>query len=102
MESVTRSEAETGLVFLVATLDHTSGAVLGQRQVPSKRGEGAAARDLLTDLNAPGKIWTPDALHTCKTTRPSDLQRPERPLRSGLSDCRLWRQNGGLRRVAAQ
>jgi predicted transposase YbfD/YdcC len=58
----------TGLVFLVAAVDHISGAVLGQCQVPSKRGEGAAARALLTGLDAPGMVWTLDALHTTKTT----------------------------------
>ena len=57
-----------GPVFLVAALDHASGAVLGQRQVPSKRGEGIAARNLLTGLNAPGMVWTLDALHTTRTT----------------------------------
>ncbi len=62
------ARTETGLVFLVAALDHTSGAVLGQCQVPSKRGEGAAARRLLTGLDAPGMLWTLDALHTSKTT----------------------------------
>ena len=62
------ARTEDGLVFLVAALDHASGAVLGQRQVPSKRGEGIAARDLLTGLDAPGMIWTLDALHTCKLT----------------------------------
>jgi predicted transposase YbfD/YdcC len=62
------ARTETGLVFLVAAVDHTSGAVLGQCQVPSKRGEGAAARELLTRLDAPGMVWTLDALHTTKTT----------------------------------
>jgi len=62
------ARTETGLVFLVAAVDHASGAVLGQCQVPSKRGEGAAARDLLTRLDAPGMLWTLDALHTTKTT----------------------------------
>jgi predicted transposase YbfD/YdcC len=62
------ARTETGLVFLVAAVDHTSGAVLGQCQVPSKRGEGLAARDLLTGLEAPGMIWTLDALHTSKRT----------------------------------
>ena len=57
-----------GRVFLVAAIDHTSGAVLGQRQVPDKRGEGVAARDLLTGLQAPGMVWTLDALHTTKAT----------------------------------
>jgi predicted transposase YbfD/YdcC len=59
---------EGGRVFLVAAIDHTTGAVLGQHQVPSKRGEGAAARDLLTGLRAPGMVWTLDALHTTKAT----------------------------------
>jgi DDE_Tnp_1-associated len=59
---------EGGRVFLVAAIDHTTGAVLGQRQVPSKRGEGAAARALLTGLQAPGMVWTLDALHTTKAT----------------------------------
>ena len=59
---------EGGRVFLVAAIDHATGAVLGQRQVPSKRGEGAAARDLLTGLRAPGMVWTLDALHTTKAT----------------------------------
>ena len=59
---------EGGRVFLVAAIDHTTGAVLGQHQVPSKRGEGAAARDLLTGLRAPEMVWTLDALHTTKAT----------------------------------
>ena len=59
---------EGGRVFLVAAIDHATGAVLGQRQVPGKRGEGAAARDLLTGLRAPGMVWTLDALHTTKAT----------------------------------
>ena len=59
--------SEGGRVFLVAAIDHATGA-LGQRQVPSKRGEGVAARDLLTGLRAPGMVWTLDALHTTKAT----------------------------------
>ena len=55
-------------MFLVAAIDHARGAVLGQRQVPSKRGEGGAARDLLTSLNVSGMVWTLDALHTTKAT----------------------------------
>jgi DDE_Tnp_1-associated/Transposase DDE domain len=57
-----------GRVFLVAAIDHATGAVLGQRQVPGKRGEGAAARALLTGLRAPAMVWTLDALHTTKAT----------------------------------
>jgi len=59
---------EGGRVYLVAAIDHTTGAVLGQHQVPGKRGEGAAARDLLTGLRVPGMVWTLDALHTTKAT----------------------------------
>ena len=57
-----------GRVFLVAAIDHATGAVLAQRQVRNKRGEGAAARDLLTGQDAPGMVWTLDALHTTKAT----------------------------------
>ena len=59
---------DAGRVFLVAAIDHATGAVLGQRQVGGKRGEGAAARDLLTGLRVPGMVWTLDALHTTKAT----------------------------------
>lgn len=62
------ARTKTGGVFLVAALEHARGAVLGQRQVPSKRGEGLAARVLLTWLNVPGMVWTLDALHTIKVT----------------------------------
>jgi predicted transposase YbfD/YdcC len=62
------ARTEDGPVFLVGAIGHASGAVLGQRQVPSKRGEGVAARDLLTCLNMPGMVWTLDALHTTKAT----------------------------------
>lgn len=62
------ARTESGPTFLVAAIDHASGAVLGQRQVPSKRGEGVAARDLLTGLDVPGMVWTLDALHTTRAT----------------------------------
>lgn len=62
------ARTDAGPVFLVGAIDHASGAVLGQRQVPSKRGEGTAARDLLTGLNVPGMVWTLDALHTTRAT----------------------------------
>ncbi|WAX79084.1 ISAs1 family transposase [Streptomyces sp. KMM 9044] len=62
------ARTESGRVFLVGAIDHTSGAVLGQRQVPDKRGEGEAARALLTRLDLPGRVFTLDALHTTKKT----------------------------------
>ncbi|MEV7964754.1 ISAs1 family transposase, partial [Sphaerisporangium sp. NPDC088356] len=57
-----------GRVFLVGAITHQSGAVLAQRQVPSKRGEGPAARQLLSGLDLAGMVVTLDALHTTKTT----------------------------------
>ena len=62
------ARTDAGSVFLVGAIEHARGAVLGQRQVPSKRGEGVAARDLLTGLNVPGMVWTLDALHTTRAT----------------------------------
>jgi hypothetical protein len=40
----------TGQVFLVAAITHHDGIVLGQRQVPDKRGETTVIADLLTPL----------------------------------------------------
>jgi predicted transposase YbfD/YdcC len=57
-----------GQVFLVGAIAHGSGAVLGQRQLPDKRGEGPAARRLLSGLQVAGMVLTLDALHTTKTT----------------------------------
>ena len=62
------ARTDAGPVFLVGAVDHARGAVLGQRQVPSRRGEGVAARALLTGLDVPGMVWTLDALHTTRTT----------------------------------
>jgi predicted transposase YbfD/YdcC len=67
-KALTGTRTETGRVFLVGAIDHASGAVLGQVQVPDKRGEGSAARTLLSQLAVPGQVFTLDALHTTKTT----------------------------------
>ena len=67
-KALTGARTETGRVFLAGAVDHASGAVLGQVQVPGKRGEGGAARTLLTRLASPGRVFTLDALHTTKTT----------------------------------
>jgi predicted transposase YbfD/YdcC len=53
--------------FLVAAIDHTTGTVLGQRQVADKRGENTALEPLLSGLDT-GRVWTLDALHTNKKT----------------------------------
>jgi predicted transposase YbfD/YdcC len=58
----------TGRVFLVAAIAHISGVVLGQRQVPNKRGEGAVVHELLAPLDVAGMVLTLDALHTTKKT----------------------------------
>jgi predicted transposase YbfD/YdcC len=56
-----------GRTFLVAAIDHTTGMVLGQRQVADKRGENTALEPLLSGMS-PGRVWTLDALHTNKKT----------------------------------
>ncbi|MFV2103377.1 ISAs1 family transposase, partial [Micromonospora sp. LOL_024] len=58
----------TGQVFLVAAITHHSGVILGQRQVPDKRGENAVVADLLAPLDVAGMVLTLDALHTTKKT----------------------------------
>lgn len=55
-------------VFLVAAVTHERAAVLGQRQVPDKRGENAVIADLLGPLDVAGMLLTLDALHTTKKT----------------------------------
>jgi predicted transposase YbfD/YdcC len=62
----TRTEA--GQVFLVAAITHDGGVVLGQRQVPDKRGENTVIADLLAPLDVAGMMLTLDALHTTKKT----------------------------------
>ncbi|HKT02746.1 MAG TPA: ISAs1 family transposase, partial [Rugosimonospora sp.] len=58
----------TGRVFLVAAITHGTGIVLGQRQVPDKRGEGTVIESLLGGLDVAGMVLTLDALHTTKKT----------------------------------
>jgi hypothetical protein len=52
----------TGQVFLVAAITHHHGVILGQRQVPNKRGENAVVADLLAPLHVAGMMLTLDAL----------------------------------------
>ncbi len=58
----------TGQVFLVAAITLHRGVILGQRQVPDKRGENAVIADLLTPLDVAGMMLTLDALHTTTKT----------------------------------
>ncbi len=62
------ARTDAGRVFLVAAVAHNCGVVLAQRQVADKRGEGLAARDLLTGIDVAGMVLTLDALHTTRTT----------------------------------
>ncbi len=62
------TRTETGQVFLVAAITHHNGIILGQRQVPDKRGETTVIADLLTGLPVAGMLLTLDALHTTKKT----------------------------------
>lgn len=62
------SRTPTGQVFLVAAITHHRGVILGQRQVPDKRGETAVIADLLAPLDVAGMLLTLDALHTSKKT----------------------------------
>jgi predicted transposase YbfD/YdcC len=57
-----------GQVFLVGAITHDRGVVLGQRQVPDKRGETTVVAELLTPLDVAGMVLTLDALHTTKKT----------------------------------
>jgi hypothetical protein len=54
--------------FLVGAISHGSGVVLGQRQVPDKKGEGGQVEALLAPLDVAGMVFTLDALHTTKKT----------------------------------
>jgi predicted transposase YbfD/YdcC len=67
-KAVRGARAEGGRVFLVGAISHVTGVVLGQRQVPDKRGEGAEAGALLAPPDAAGMVFTLDALHTTKKT----------------------------------
>ena len=62
------SRTKAGQVFLVAAVSHQHGAILGQRQVPDKRGENAVIAELLTPLGVAGMMLTLDALHTTRKT----------------------------------
>jgi predicted transposase YbfD/YdcC len=55
-------------VFLVAAVTHGRAVILGQRQVPDKRGENAVIGDLLAPLDVAGMLLTLDALHTTRKT----------------------------------
>jgi predicted transposase YbfD/YdcC len=63
--SATATGART---FLVGAVSHVAGVVLGQRQVPNKKGEGGQVEALLAPLDAAGMVFTLDALHTTKKT----------------------------------
>jgi predicted transposase YbfD/YdcC len=57
-----------GRTFLVGAISHNTGVVLGQRQVPDKKGEGTQVEALLAPLDVTGMVITLDALHTTRKT----------------------------------
>lgn len=68
-KSLRGSATATGArTFLVGAISHGTGVVLGQRQVPDKKGEGAEVEALLAPLDTAGMVFTLDALHTTKKT----------------------------------
>ncbi len=46
----------------------SAGVILGQRQVPDKRGENVVIADLLAPLDVAGLMFTLDTVHTSKRT----------------------------------
>jgi predicted transposase YbfD/YdcC len=70
------ARTKAGKVHLVGVVAHDTRTLLGQCQVPGKRGEGPAARSLLSRLDIAGMVLTLDALHTtriCAKTITDDL-----------------------------
>lgn len=62
-----------GRAFLLGAISHVSGVVLGQRQIPDKKGEAGQVEALLAGLDTAGldtagMVFTLDALHTTKKT----------------------------------
>jgi predicted transposase YbfD/YdcC len=57
-------DAQGRQVHLLAAMDHTTRAVLAQRQVDGAPGEVPGLRPLLADLDLAGVVVTADALHT--------------------------------------
>jgi predicted transposase YbfD/YdcC len=76
------SDAHGRQVHLLAAMDHTTRAVLAQRQVDGAPGEVPAFQPLLGDLDLAGVVVTADALHTCRRCRvPGDHQAGPLPVR---------------------
>lgn len=57
-----------GRTMLLGAISHDTGVVLGQRQVPDKKGEAGQVEALLAGLDAAGMVFTLDALHTTRAT----------------------------------
>jgi predicted transposase YbfD/YdcC len=60
--------AAGGRVFLLGAISHGTAVVLGQRQIPDKKGEAGQVEALLAPLDAAGMVFTLDALHTTRQT----------------------------------
>ena len=57
-----------GQVCVLGAISHDNGVVLGQRQIPDKKGEASKVGEPHAGFNAAGMVFTLDALHTTRTT----------------------------------
>ena len=60
--------------MMVAAVEHGTGLVLGQTQVPDKTNEIPAVRELSRKLDLAGRVVTLDAMHVQQETARSPLE----------------------------
>jgi hypothetical protein len=60
--------ATGGRAFLLGAISHVTGVVLGQRQIPDKKGEASQVETLLSGLDAAGMVFALDARRTTHRT----------------------------------
>ncbi len=78
-ETLAGSVTTDARTFLVAAIDHATGAVLGQRQVADKRGENTTVSTLAAGWTPPGGSYPRCPAHE-QEDRPADHRAPSRPL----------------------
>ena len=87
-----------GQVCVLGAISHDNGVVLGQRQIPDKKGEASKVGELLAGLDAAGMVFTLDALHTTRTTArliTDDLHAHYLLILKGKSAARARGRRGG-------